>query len=148
MNPLDTPTGRSAIGDDAVHTSTFQDETYRKVALRFIPFLMVCYVVAFLDRINIGIAKLNMLTDLRFSETAYGLGAGLFFLGYLIFEVPSNLLMHRIGAKLWIARIMITWGLLSGLMAFVTTQWQFYTVRLLLGVAEAGFYPSVILYLT
>ena len=148
MDQLDTGINTGIIGNPAVHTSTFQDATYRKVALRFIPFLMLCYVVAFLDRINIGIAKLHMLTDLRFSETAYGLGAGLFFLGYLVFEVPSNLIMHRVGAKLWIARIMISWGLFSGLMVFVTTQWQFYAVRLLLGVAEAGFYPSVILYLT
>ncbi|WP_165971398.1 MFS transporter [Cupriavidus sp. L7L] len=126
----------------------FEDATYRKVALRFIPFLMLCYVVAYLDRVNIGIAKLNMLADLQFSEAAYGLGAGLFFIGYMLFEVPSNLIMHRVGARLWIARIMISWGLLSGVMAFVTTPWQFYTVRFLLGVAEAGFYPGVILYLT
>ncbi|SPA12463.1 putative tartrate transporter [Cupriavidus taiwanensis] len=129
-------------------TYAFADATYRKVALRFIPFLMLCYVVAYLDRVNIGIAKLNMLSDLQFSEAAYGLGAGLFFIGYMLFEVPSNLIMHRVGARRWIARIMISWGLLSGLMAFVTTPWQFYTVRLLLGVAEAGFYPGVILYLT
>ncbi|TDF68018.1 MFS transporter [Cupriavidus sp. L7L] len=109
---------------------------------------MLCYVVAYLDRVNIGIAKLNMLADLQFSEAAYGLGAGLFFIGYMLFEVPSNLIMHRVGARLWIARIMISWGLLSGVMAFVTTPWQFYTVRFLLGVAEAGFYPGVILYLT
>ncbi|SOZ98940.1 putative metabolite transport protein NicT [Cupriavidus taiwanensis] len=129
-------------------TYAFADATYRKVALRFIPFLMLCYVVAYLDRVNIGIAKLNMLSDLQFSEAAYGLGAGLFFIGYLLFEVPSNLIMHRVGARRWIARIMISWGLLSGLMAFVTMPWQFYTVRFLLGVAEAGFYPGVILYLT
>ncbi|MDB5769369.1 MAG: transporter permease [Collimonas fungivorans] len=128
--------------------SAFQDATYRKVALRFIPFLMVCYVVAYLDRINVGIAKLNMLADLQFSEAAYGLGAGLFFIGYLLFEVPSNLIMHRVGARLWIARIMISWGLLSGMMAVVSAPWQFYTIRFLLGVAEAGFYPGVILYLT
>ncbi|MEM5432513.1 MFS transporter [Cupriavidus oxalaticus] len=126
----------------------FADATYRKVALRFIPFLMLCYVVAYLDRVNIGIAKLNMLSDLQFSEAAYGLGAGLFFIGYMLFEVPSNLIMHRVGARRWIARIMISWGLLSGIMAFVTTPGQFYTVRFLLGVAEAGFYPGVILYLT
>jgi D-galactonate transporter len=126
----------------------FEEATYRKVALRFIPFLMLCYVVAYLDRVNIGIAKLNMLADLQFSEAAYGLGAGLFFIGYMLFEVPSNLIMHRVGARLWIARIMISWGLLSGIMAFVATPWQFYTVRFLLGVAEAGFYPGVILYLT
>jgi D-galactonate transporter len=129
-------------------TYTFEAATYRKVALRFIPFLMLCYVVAYLDRVNIGIAKLNMLADLQFSEAAYGLGAGLFFIGYMMFEVPSNLIMHRVGARLWIARIMISWGLLSGIMAFVATPWQFYTVRFLLGVAEAGFYPGVILYLT
>ncbi|EYS96321.1 MFS transporter [Cupriavidus sp. SK-4] len=129
-------------------TYAFEDATYRKVALRFIPFLMLCYVVAYLDRVNIGIAKLNMLADLQFSEAAYGLGAGLFFIGYMLFEVPSNLIMHRVGARRWIARIMISWGLLSGVMAFVTTPLQFYTVRFLLGVAEAGFYPGVILYLT
>lgn len=129
-------------------TYAFANATYRKVAQRFIPFLMLCYVVAYLDRVNIGIAKLNMLSDLQFSEAAYGLGAGLFFIGYLLFEVPSNLIMHRVGARRWIARIMISWGLLSGVMAFVTTPWQFYTVRFLLGVAEAGFYPGVILYLT
>ncbi|NSX17029.1 MFS transporter [Cupriavidus taiwanensis] len=129
-------------------TYAFEDATYRKVALRFIPFLMLCYVVAYLDRVNIGIAKLNMLADLQFSEAAYGLGAGLFFIGYMLFEVPSNLIMHRVGARRWIARIMISWGLLSGVMAFVTTPLQFYAVRFLLGVAEAGFYPGVILYLT
>ncbi|MFT3799620.1 MAG: MFS transporter [Burkholderiaceae bacterium] len=126
----------------------FADATYRKVAWRFIPFLMLCYVVAYLDRVNIGVAKLNMMGDLGFSEAAYGLGAGLFFIGYMLFEVPSNLIMHRVGARLWIARIMITWGILSALMAYVSAPWQFYTLRFLLGVAEAGFYPGVILYLT
>ncbi|WP_051481829.1 MFS transporter [Paraburkholderia nodosa] len=129
-------------------STTLEDATYRKVALRFIPLLMLCYVVAYLDRVNIGIAKLTMLTDLQFSEGAYGLGAGLFFIGYMLFEVPSNLIMHKVGARRWIARIMISWGLLSGVMAFVTAPWQFYVVRFLLGVAEAGFYPGVILYLT
>jgi len=109
---------------------------------------MLCYVVAYLDRINIGIAKLNMQADLHFSEAAYGLGAGIFFIGYLLFEVPSNLILHRVGARLWIARIMISWGLLSGMMAFVTEPWHYYTLRFLLGVAEAGFYPGVILFLT
>lgn len=131
-----------------IKRTTFEDATYRKVAIRFIPFLMLCYVVAYLDRVNIGIAKLNMLADLQFSEAAYGLGAGLFFVGYMLFEVPSNLIMHRVGARLWIARIMISWGLLSGIMAFVSAPWQFYVVRFLLGVAEAGFYPGVILFLT
>ncbi len=125
-----------------------KDRTYRKVARRFIPFLMVCYVFAYLDRINIGVAKLTMLNDLKFNEAAFGFGAGLFFIGYLIFEVPSNLIMYRVGARIWMVRIMITWGLLSGLMAFVSRPWEFYTLRFLLGVAEAGFYPGVILYLS
>lgn len=121
---------------------------YRKVAFRIMPFLMLCYVAAYLDRINIGFAKLHMLSDLGFSETAYGLGAGLFFIGYLIFEVPSNLLMMRIGAKATISRIMILWAFISAGFAFVQTPTQFYVLRFLLGVAEAGFYPGVILYLT
>jgi D-galactonate transporter len=134
-----------ASGLDA---AAFADATYRKVAWRFIPFLMLCYVVAYLDRINIGIAKLNMLADVHFSEAAFGLGAGLFFIGYLIFEVPSNLIMHRVGARFWIARIMVTWGILSALTAVIATPWQFYVLRFLLGAVEAGFYPGVILYLT
>lgn len=121
---------------------------YRKVAFHIMPFLMLCYVAAYLDRINIGFAKLHMLNDLGFSETAYGLGAGLFFMGYLIFEVPSNLLMMRIGAKRTISRIMILWAFVSACFAFVQTPTQFYILRFLLGVAEAGFYPGVILYLT
>ena len=103
MSASASPAGRAATPDQ----QAFENATYRKVALRFIPFLMLCYVVAYLDRINIGIAKLNMLADLQFSEAAYGLGAGLFFIGYMVFEVPSNLIMHRVGARLWIARIMI-----------------------------------------
>ncbi|MCA1326747.1 MFS transporter [Herbaspirillum sp. alder98] len=121
---------------------------YRKVAFRIMPFLMLCYVAAYLDRINIGFAKLHMLNDLGFSETAYGLGAGLFFIGYLLFEVPSNLLMMRIGARKTISRIMILWAFVSAAFAFVETPTQFYVLRFLLGVAEAGFYPGVILYLT
>jgi MFS family permease len=121
---------------------------YRKVALRLVPFLCVCYLAAYLDRVNVGFAKLNMLADLGWSNTVYGLGAGIFFLGYVIFEVPSNILLHKVGAKVWIARIMLTWGLLGGAMAFVTTPTQFYVLRFLLGVAEAGFIPGVLLYLT
>lgn len=132
---------------DLSHTQ-WVDATYKKVALRFIPFLMICYVVAYLDRINIGIAKLNMLSDLQFSEEIYGLGAGLFFIGYFLFEVPSNIIMHKIGPKVWIARIMVTWGIISTLMIFVTQPWQFYVLRFFLGIAEAGFYPGVILFLT
>src|SRR3954451_13010572 len=127
------------------------DETtriYRKVTWRLIPFLFACYVAAYLDRVNVGFAKLQMLTDLKFSETVYGLGAGIFFIGYFLFEVPSNLIMYRVGARLWIGRIMITWGVLAGLMMVVRTPASFYILRFLLGAAEAGFIPGILLYLT
>ena len=122
-------------------------QVYKKVAWRLVPFLCLCYLAAYLDRVNVGFAKLQMMSDLSFSNTIYGLGAGIFFLGYVIFEVPSNILMHRVGAKMWIARIMISWGLIGAAMAFVTTPTQFYILRFLLGVAEAGFIPGVLLYL-
>lgn len=131
--------------DDALSS---QEKVYRKVAWRLVPFLCICYLAAYLDRVNVGFAKLQMLSDLSFSNTVYGLGAGIFFLGYVLFEVPSNILMYKVGAKLWIARIMISWGLIGGCMAFVTTPTQFYIFRFLLGVAEAGFIPGVLLYLT
>ena len=123
-------------------------QVYKKVAWRLVPFLCICYLAAYLDRVNVGFAKLQMLSDLSFSNTVYGLGAGIFFLGYVIFEVPSNILMHKVGARLWIARIMISWGLIGVAMAFVRTPTQFYALRFLLGVAEAGFIPGVLLYLT
>ncbi|ONH81404.1 MFS transporter [Roseomonas mucosa] len=125
-----------------------EDGLYRKVAFRIMPLLMLCYVVAYLDRVNVGFAKLQMSQELGFSETVFGLGAGIFFLGYFFFEVPSNIILHRVGARVWMARIMITWGILSALFMFVENAWQFYVLRFLLGVAEAGFYPGVILYLT
>jgi MFS family permease len=121
---------------------------YRKVSWRLIPFLGLCYLTAYLDRINVGFAKLQMSGDLHFSETVYGLGAGIFFIGYFLFEVPSNLLLHRVGARLWIARIMVSWGLLSMAMMTVDSVAMFYAMRFLLGVAEAGFFPGIILYLT
>jgi D-galactonate transporter len=124
------------------------ESTYRKVFWRIVPFLMLCYVVGYLDRVNVGFAKLQMSQDLAFSDTVFGLGAGIFFVGYFLFELPSNLLMHKVGARIWIARIMITWGILSAIFAFVRTPTQFYALRFLLGLAEAGFYPGVILYLT
>ncbi|MDX3895014.1 MFS transporter [Pusillimonas sp.] len=125
-----------------------EDRLYRRVAWRILPLLLIGYVIAFLDRVNIGFAKLHMLDELAFSEAVFGLGAGLFFAGYLLFEVPSNLILHRVGARLWLARIMLSWCAVCVLTAFVTQPWQFYTLRFLLGVAEAGFYPGVILYLT
>ncbi len=121
---------------------------YRRVTLRLIPFLFLCYVVAYLDRVNVGFAKLQMLKDLSMSDTAYGIGAGIFFIGYFLFEVPSNLILHRVGARVWIARIMVTWGAISILMMFVSGPLTFYLLRFLLGIAEAGFFPGIVLYLT
>jgi D-galactonate transporter len=121
---------------------------YRKVTLRLIPLLFLAYICNYLDRVNIGFAQLEMGKDLHFSAAAYGLGAGIFFIGYFLLEVPSNLLLQRVGARAWIARIMISWGAISALMLVVHEPWQFYLMRFLLGAAEAGFFPGVILYLT
>jgi D-galactonate transporter len=128
--------------------STFEEATYRKVAWRLTPLLMLCYVVAYLDRVNVGFAKLQMQADLSLSDAVYGFGAGIFFLGYFIFEIPSNMILHRVGARVWIARIMVSWGIISALTMFVTTPTMFYVMRFLLGLAEAGFFPGIILYLT
>src|SRR5215475_5412704 len=127
---------------------SLEQHAYAKVTLRLLPFLFMCYVFAYLDRVNVGFAKLQMLSDLKFSETIYGLGAGIFFIGYFLFEVPSNLIMYRVGARVWIGRIMITWGILAILMMFVKTPSQFYVLRFLLGAAEAGFIPGILFYLT
>ncbi|MBR8257569.1 MFS transporter [Burkholderia ambifaria] len=128
--------------------SHIEREAYSKVTWRLIPLLFVSYLVAYLDRVNVGFAKLQMLSDLNFSEATYGLGAGIFFVGYALFEVPSNIMLHRVGAKRWIARIMITWGVLAATMMFVRTPTTFYILRFLLGIAEAGFLPGIVLYLT
>jgi ACS family tartrate transporter-like MFS transporter len=131
--------------------------TIAKVSKRLVPFLIVCYFVAYLDRVNVGFAALTMNQDLGLSQTAFGFGAGIFFIAYFIFEVPSNLLLERFGARKWIARIMLSWGILSGAMAFIPAiaratgfgnENTFYLVRVLLGVAEAGFFPGIIFYLT
>ena len=124
------------------------DAVYRKVALRLIPLLFLCYIAAYLDRVNVGFAKLQMQDALQLSESAFGWGASIFFLGYFIFEIPSNVMLHRVGAGRWIARIMVSWAVLSASMVFVNSVMTFYVVRFLLGVAEAGFFPGVILYLT
>lgn len=120
----------------------------RRVAMRIVPFLMVCYFVSFLDRVNLGFAALDMVEDLGLSPAAFGFGGGVFFLAYFVFEVPSNLLLERYGARRWIARIMIAWGILAAAMALVTGPRSLYVVRSLLGAAQAGFFPGVILYLT
>jgi len=121
-------------------------QTYRKITSRIVPLFCICFLVAYIDRVNVGLAKLQMLGDLGWSETIYGFGSGLFFVGYILCEVPSNMLLQRVGARLWIARIMITWGIASGLTMFVTTPTEFYVLRFLLGVAEAGFMPGVLFY--
>lgn len=128
--------------------SHLEKRVMRKVTLRIVPFIMLLYFIAFLDRVNIGFAALTMNQDLGFSPTVFGLGAGIFFLGYFLFEVPSNLILHKVGARIWIARVMITWGLVSACMAFVQGTTSFYILRFLLGVAEAGFFPGIILYLS
>jgi D-galactonate transporter len=127
---------------------TLEQRTMARVSVRLIPFLIVCYFVAYLDRVNVSFASLTMNKDLGLSASAYGLGAGIFFLAYGVFEVPSNLLLARFGARRWIARIMVSWGIVSGAMAFVGNETWFYVVRFLLGAAEAGFFPGMIFYLT
>jgi MFS transporter, ACS family, tartrate transporter len=136
---------------------TVEIRTIAKVSKRLVPFLIVCYFVAYLDRVNVGFAALTMNKDLGLSQTAFGFGAGIFFIAYFIFEVPSNLLLERFGARKWIARIMLSWGILSGTMAFIPgiaratglgNEHSFYLLRVLLGIAEAGFFPGIIFYLT
>src|SRR5580700_9105599 len=131
--------------------------TITQLAWRFIPFLILCYFVAYLDRVNVGFAKLTMDPDLKLSETAFGFGAGVFFLSYFLFEVPSNVILDKVGARMWIARIMFSWGVVSGAMAFIprivqatglSAEHVFYALRFLLGFAEAGFFPGIIFFLT
>ncbi|ACL56439.1 MFS transporter [Methylobacterium nodulans] len=127
---------------------SLEQATMRRVAWRLVPFLCVLYVIAFVDRINVGFAALTMSRDLGLTPAMFGFGAGLFFISYFLFEVPSNLILDRVGARRWIARVMITWGLISMGFAFISGPNQFYVLRFLLGIAEAGFFPGVILYLT
>ena len=122
--------------------------TLRKIGWRIVPFTMLLYFVSFIDRVNIGFAALTMNKDVGLSPAVFGLGAGIFFAGYFLFEVPSNLILHRVGARVWIARVMISWGIVSGAIAFVQGPTSFYVLRFLLGVAEAGFFPGMILYLS
>jgi MFS transporter, ACS family, tartrate transporter len=128
--------------------SELAHRTIKKVSWRLLPFLFILYVFNYIDRLNVGAAALTMKTDLGYSDGVYAFGAGVFFLGYFLFEVPSNLIMEKVGARLWIARIMITWGAISAAMMFAKTPAIFYTLRFLLGVAEAGFFPGIILYFT
>ena len=132
-----------------ISSTEFEKATYRKVTLRLMPFLFLCYTFSYISRVNVGFAKLQMQTDLRyFTDTVYGIGAGIFFIGYFLFEVPSNMIMRRIGARALIAPVMIIWGLLSASTMFAYTSTTFYILRFTLGIIESGFFPGVILYLT
>lgn len=122
--------------------------TMRRVSWRLVPFICLLYFIAFIDRVNIGFAALTMNKDLGFSSAVFGFGAGVFFFGYFLFEVPSNIVLDKVGARIWIARVMITWGIISGSFAFVSGEYSFYVLRFLLGAAEAGFFPGIILYLS
>jgi ACS family tartrate transporter-like MFS transporter len=141
-------TGQAAPSPSAASDAAIGARAQRKAALRLLPVIGIGYGLAYMDRINISFASLRMNSDLHFSATIYGLGAGLFFIGYALCEVPSNLLLLRFGPRRWLARIMFTWGLLAAAMMFVRTPLQFYGLRLLLGMAEAGFFPGVLYYLT
>ena len=127
---------------------SLEQRTIAKVSARLVPFLILCYFVAYLDRVNVGFAALTMNKDVGLSASAFGFGAGIFFLAYFLFEVPSNLFLERVGARKWIARIMFTWGLISGATAFIGGETSFFVVRVLLGIAEAGFFPGIIFFLT
>ena len=141
-------TERAVTSEPPEEISALEKETMRKVSMRLLPFLFLIYVLNFVDRSNISLAALQMNRDLSFSSSAFGFGAGIFFLGYAAFEVPSNYALSRVGARRWIARIMITWGIIATLMMLVRTPVQFYILRFFLGVAEAGFFPGVVFYLT
>jgi ACS family tartrate transporter-like MFS transporter len=149
-NRLLASLGRDARGMTSRNMESFDLErrTIAKVSARLVPFLITCYFVAYLDRVNVGFAALTMNTDLGLSASAFGFGAGVFFLTYFLFEVPSNLFLERVGARSWIARIMFTWGVVSGATAFIVGETSFYVVRVLLGIAEAGFFPGIIFFLT
>ncbi len=138
----------SATSPAALGRSDIESATIRAISWRLIPFLVLAYFFSYLDRVNLGFAALTMNAELKFSPLVFAWGAGIFFIGYFIFEVPSNLALEKFGASRWIARIMVTWGIISALMAVVSGPWSFYTLRFLLGVAEAGFFPGIILYLT
>ncbi|KAA0078433.1 MFS transporter [Tardiphaga sp. P9-11] len=141
---------QTAVGARAARSakSDIETSTIRAISWRLIPFLVLAYFLAYLDRVNLGFAALTMNAELNFSPTVFAWGAGIFFIGYFIFEVPSNIALEKFGASRWIARIMVSWGIISALMAIVSGPWSFYTLRFLLGVAEAGFFPGIILYLT
>ena len=141
-------TAATPISTQSVARSELETSTIRAISVRLIPFLVLAYFFSYLDRVNLGFAALTMNAELKFTPLIFAWGAGIFFIGYFIFEVPSNLALEKFGASRWIARIMVSWGIISALMATVSGEWSFYILRFLLGVAEAGFFPGIILYLT
>src|SRR5215470_5714041 len=141
-------TGEDVSSAPVMRSDSMEAKTIHKVQLRLIPFLFLLYVVAMIDRTNIGFAGLTMNKDLGISGQQYGIVAGIFFIGYFLFEVPSNLMLHKMGARIWIARILLSWGLVATLTGLVRSVHQLYLARFLLGLAEAGYYPGIVLYLT
>uniref|UniRef100_UPI00397F726F MFS transporter n=1 Tax=Streptomyces sp. x-45 TaxID=2789281 RepID=UPI00397F726F len=136
------------VFDDVIHTEQEAAKVYRKIAMRIVPLLLICYIVSYLDRVNLSFAKLHFLPDLGLSEAVYGIAAALFYVTYVLFEVPSNLYMQRVGVRATLVRIMLIWGTVTMAMSLITTPNQLYIARLVLGAAEAGFFPGVILYLS
>jgi len=136
-------TGRGAGAETSATAAV-----YRRVAARLLPFLLLCYIVAMIDRLNVGYAKLQFMADLNFDEAVFGMAAGSLYVGYILFEVPSNLMLERVGLKLTLLRIMTLWGVFVMAMAFATSQWGFYAIRFMIGAGEAGFFPGVLFYLT
>jgi sugar phosphate permease len=148
MHEVRTDQGHKTGDGQHIHPPGFEEAAYRKVTRRIIPFLFLCYIFAYVDRVNVGFAKLQMQQDLGISDAVYGASAGIFFIGYFFFEVPCNIALQKIGAKYWLGPIMIVWGIVSASTMLVKTPGQFYAVRFLLGIVESGFFPGVILYLT
>ncbi|MDH5856661.1 MFS transporter [Lampropedia aestuarii] len=145
---IGAPATNAASAANATASASREQEVYSKVFWRFIPLLVVCWVIAYLDRVNISFAKLQMQSELGFSDAVYGLGASVFFIGYFLFEVPSNMILHRVGARVWIMRIMVTWGIASACTMFVTSEMGFYIIRFLVGALEAGFVPGALYFFT
>ena len=148
MTHPSSPTLAAGVTPPSASVSAADEALFRKVTMRFVPLFVICFVAAYLDRVNISFAKLQMQSQLGLSDAVYGLGASIFFLGYFLFEVPSNMLLHRVGARLWIARIMITWGIASACTMFVSSEMQFYIVRFFIGALEAGFVPGALYFFT
>ncbi|MFF7708543.1 MFS transporter [Pseudomonas sp. NPDC007930] len=142
------PSPAATLATAPSRAALLEEQLYRKVNWRIVPLFICCFLFAYLDRVNISFAKLEMQSDLGFSDSIYGLGASLFFVGYFLFEVPSNMLLHRVGARLWIARIMVSWGITSACMMFVSNETWFYVLRFLIGVMEAGFVPGALYFFT